>query len=142
MYKRMLFLTAVAVVALGAGWADQTNKKIVLPVDRTNPTNAKQMYESYCASCHGKDGKGNGPVANELKTAPSDLTLLSRQNNGKFPDVHVAAVLRFGANVPAHGSEEMPVWGKVLGRMDARHSQITELRIANLSHYLESIQEK
>lgn len=142
MLKRILFLTAIAIVALGAGWADQSRKTIVLPVDRTNPTNAKQMYDSYCASCHGADAKGGGPVASQLKTAPSDLTVLSRQNDGKFPSAHIAAVLRFGADVPAHGSATMPVWGKILASLDPRQSHITDLRIANLSHYLESIQEK
>ena len=142
MFKRMVFLTAVAIVALGPGWADETDKKIVLPVDRTNPTNAKQMYDSYCASCHGPDAKGGGPVASQLKTAPPDLTILSREHDGKFPSAHIAAVLRFGVEVPAHGSAAMPVWGRVLGPLDPRNSQITDLRIANLSHYLESIQEK
>lgn len=142
MFKSTLSLAVIAILATATGFAQTSEKKIVLPVDRTNPTDAKLMYESYCAPCHGNDGKGNGPVASELKAAPTDLTVLSRNNNGKFPDVHIASVLRLGAVVPAHGSAQMPVWGRVLGTMDPTHSQMTDLRIANLSHYLESIQEK
>lgn len=141
MFKRILLLAGMAVL-VSIGSAQQAKKHILLAVERTNPANGKMMYQSYCAPCHGKDGKGNGPVAGELKTAPTDLTVLTRQNNGRFPDVHIAAVLRFGTNVPAHGSAGMPVWGQVLGTMDPGHSQMTDLRIANLSRYLESIQEK
>jgi len=141
MFKRILLLAGMTVL-VSIGSAQQANKHILLAVERTNPANAKLMYQSYCAPCHGTDGKGNGPVAGELKTAPTDLTVLTRQNNGKFPDVHIAAVLRFGTNVPAHGSVGMPVWGQLLGTMDPGHSQMTDLRISNLSHYLESIQQK
>ncbi len=48
------------------------------------------------AACHERDGKGDGPAASELKTPPTDLTALTRQNGGKFPSDHVASVLRFG----------------------------------------------
>jgi cytochrome c len=27
------------------------------------------LYRSYCATCHGRDGKGNGPVAAGLESA-------------------------------------------------------------------------
>lgn len=142
MFKRIFCITGITIVTLSVGFADQTRKKIVLPVNNTNPTNAKQMYDNYCASCHGSDARGSGPVASELKSTPPDLTVLSRQHDGKFPSAHIAAVLRFGVDVPAHGSAAMPVWGRVLAGMDPRPSQITDLRIANLSHYLESIQKK
>ena len=36
----------------------------------------KMTYESNCAACHGQNGNGDGPVSVELRTKPSDLTLL------------------------------------------------------------------
>ena len=140
MFKRISILTVIAVFGLAVANADQGKKKIVIPVDKTSPANARQMYNGYCAPCHGADGKGNGPVAPALKQMPTDLTLLSRNNGGKFPARHVATVLRFGNEIPAHGSHSMPVWGHLLANMDSVNSDLTDLRIANLTHYLESIQ--
>jgi mono/diheme cytochrome c family protein len=100
------------------------------------------MFVSYCASCHGADGKGNGPAAAALKMPPTDLTLLSRNNNGKFPGAHIVAVLQYGADIPSHGSAEMPVWGPILGKMDKANHQVKQLRISNLSQYLETLQVK
>jgi hypothetical protein len=73
---------------------------------------------------------------------PADLTLLSKNNGGQFPDAHLAAVLKFGAQTPAHGSAEMPVWGPVLGKMDQRTEENEQLRISNLIRYLKTIQVK
>lgn len=142
MFKRISILAVIAVFGLAMAYADQGTKKVVIPVDKTNPTDARQMYKGYCAPCHGTDGKGAGPVAPALKTTPTDLTLLSDKNGGKFPVQHVATVLRFGDEIPAHGNAAMPVWGRVLGNMDTVNKNLTDLRIANLTRYLESIQTK
>jgi mono/diheme cytochrome c family protein len=98
------------------------------------------MYKNYCAPCHGEDGKGNGPVASSLKARPSDLTELAKNNNGKFPDTHIVAILQFGADVPSHGSATMPVWGPILGTMNKSNIQDKQLRISNLTRYLQTIQ--
>jgi hypothetical protein len=42
----------------------------------------KVDYESSCAACHGQNGKGDGPVSEELRTRPSDLTLIAKKNGG------------------------------------------------------------
>ncbi|HUX43648.1 MAG TPA: c-type cytochrome [Terracidiphilus sp.] len=132
------FLIAAAVA--GFGYADQQTSKVVIPIERISPANGKQMYVDYCAPCHGANAKGNGPAASALRNHPTDLTVLSRNNHGHFPDTHIAAVLRFGSALPAHGSAQMPVWGPILGKMDTAHSQATQLRISNLCRYLESLQ--
>jgi hypothetical protein len=67
---------------------------------------------------------------------------LRRNNHGKFPDAHVVSVMQFGSDVQAHGSADMPVWGPILGHMSANNVQDKQLRISNLSRYLESIQAK
>ncbi len=142
MWKHLsLAALAVAVVA-GFGYAQQKPNKVVIPVERTAATSGQQMYANYCAPCHGTDGKGNGPAASALKKQPTDLTTLARMNQGKFPEAHIVGVLQFGADVPAHGSAEMPVWGPILGKMGQSRSQEKQLRISNLTRYLQSIQAK
>jgi mono/diheme cytochrome c family protein len=47
------------------------------------------IYESYCVSCHGTGGQGDGPVAPELPIAPVDLTMLQESNAGVFPTEEV-----------------------------------------------------
>ena len=141
--SKRLYLIAIACVAVAVfGIAQQPNKKIVIPVNQTASTSGQQMYASYCAPCHGVKGKGHGPAASALKMPPTDLTLMSKKNNGRYPDTHVTAVLEFGAETPAHGSAEMPVWGPIFGKMNRANSQERQLRISNLSSYLESIQAK
>jgi mono/diheme cytochrome c family protein len=140
MLKPILFTAMAATLALTMGFADQPKGKLVIPAPKTDPTNGKQMYTSYCAPCHGADARGNGPVAGALKTPPSDLTGLAKANHGKYPENHVVSVLRFGTDVRAHGAAEMPVWGKVFAHMSKVNSQETDLRTANLIRYLESLQ--
>lgn len=140
MLQRLLLACVAAACVAGMGYASQTESKIVIPVNKVSPTSGHEMFNNYCAPCHGVDGKGHGPAATALKAAPTDLTVLTKQNHGKFPDSHIVAVLQFGTDVPAHGSAAMPVWGPILGKMDQANSQQKQLRISNLSRYLESIQ--
>jgi mono/diheme cytochrome c family protein len=142
--KNLIFLVFAAVVAAGIGYADQSSEKLVLPVGKTSASSGKQMYTSYCASCHGMDGKGSGPVAPALKKQPADLSVLSRNNGGKFPSEHFNAVLQFGEETSAHGTAEMPVWGTVLTRMDVGvpEPEMRALRVSNLNRYIQSLQVK
>ena len=141
MLNRVIVIAAAAGLILAGSYADQSNKgKAVIPVERVNPTDGKLMYTSYCAPCHGADGRGSGPVAGVLKSQPTDLTALAKAHGGKFPDTHVLAVLQFGSDVPAHGTAQMPVWGPILGSISNNHTQEKALRMSNLSRYLQSIQ--
>jgi len=142
MFRRFAVIAAAAALVMAAGYANETKGKLTVPVERVNPTDGKLMYTSYCAPCHGTDGRGAGPVAGALKSQPTDLTTLAKANNGKFPDAHVVSVLQFGSSLPSHGTAQMPVWGPLLGKIDTVHKQDTQLRIANLSRYLQSIQSK
>jgi mono/diheme cytochrome c family protein len=102
----------------------------------------RDLFEFYCASCHGRDGKGRGHVASALKTPPPDLTVLTQRNGGKFPAARVDDAIR-GKNPKstAHGSSEMPVWGPIFKGLDNRND-VNEERINNLVKYIESIQAK
>jgi mono/diheme cytochrome c family protein len=113
-----------------------------VPAPMTSPSSGQEMFMSYCASCHGKDAKGNGPAAGALKQNPADLTTLTKRNGGKYPTDKVTSVLRGQANLMAHGDQEMPVWGPVFWRMSQGHEEQVQMRIGNLNRYLESLQEK
>ncbi len=103
-------------------------------------TSGLDMYVNYCAACHGLDGKGKGPAAPALKSPVPDLTLLAKQNGGKFPTDRANAVLRFGTEISAHGSAEMPTWGPLLRSLNKSQQPEVQLRINNLIRHLESLQ--
>jgi len=112
------------------------------PIQQTSPASGREMFKTYCAACHGKDAKGGGPAAAELKTPPPDLTTLTTRHDGKFPADYVSNVLRNGAKAPAHGSSDMPVWGPLFASVSGRDPAVVSMRISNLVRYLESVQAK
>ena len=112
------------------------------PAPYTSPGSGSEMYTAYCASCHGKDAKGNGPAAPALKLAPSDLTTLAKRNGGKYPAARVESILRGKESLVSHGDQEMPVWGPVFRAMTSNPDATVTLRITNLNNYLESLQVK
>ncbi len=122
---------------------DQTTTTIKhVTVKPTSPTSGKEMFTSYCAVCHGTDGKGGGPAASALKTPPADLTMLSKNNGGKFPAMKVTSILRGTSDLTAHGAKEMPVWGPLFRSMDGGHEGEVQQRVTNLTQYVESLQAK
>jgi len=141
-YLFTIFLAASSVAFVGT--AQQPAPKInKVPIQQTAITSGTQMYTTYCAACHGSKGVGDGPAAAALKIPPTDLTTLSKKNNGAFPANHVSTVLRFGVENAAHGSSEMPVWGDLLTSLHAGSqdsSSQVRLRISNLTDYLKEIQ--
>jgi mono/diheme cytochrome c family protein len=134
--RMVLFMTLLA--ALSASAQDKQIKKV--PITPTNAWSGQQMFNTYCAACHGVDAKGDGPAASALKVAPTDLTQLKKNNGGKFPENRVTATLR-AVDTPVHGSKEMPVWGPLLSSVSTSDAEV-QLRTANLIRYLESMQEK
>ena len=72
----------------------------------------KSEFQSSCASCHGADAKGKGPVSDQLKIPPPDLTMLAKNNNGVFPTNALYETLYGLKTIPAHGTREMPIWGE------------------------------
>jgi mono/diheme cytochrome c family protein len=136
----LVVLSVAGLVVSRAQDAKSTVKHQAAPM--TSPASGKDMFVSYCASCHGKDAKGDGPAANALKQTPADLTTLAKRNGGKYPSDKVTSVLRGQANLMAHGDQEMPVWGPVFWKMSGGREEQVQMRIANLNRYLESLQEK
>jgi mono/diheme cytochrome c family protein len=145
--KLMSVFAVLAVFACAAAAQDQGQDQTKTTVQHvtikpTSPASGKEMYASYCAVCHGTDGKGGGPAASALKTPPADLTRLSENSGGKFPALKVTSALRGTSDLVAHGSKEMPVWGPLFRTMSGGHEGELQRRVANLTHYVESLQAK
>jgi mono/diheme cytochrome c family protein len=140
--RSVLLLTVVLGLITFAGGQDQQTEIKHTTAAPTSPASGKQMFMAYCASCHGKDAKGDGPAAGALKLAPADLTALASKNGGKYPAAKVTSVLNGQANLAAHGNKEMPVWGPIFFRISQGHESEVQMRIANLNHYIESLQTK
>jgi mono/diheme cytochrome c family protein len=135
--------TSIALLAVTSamfGLLAQTPPKVkTVPIQPTSATSGKEMFVAYCAACHGPDGRGNGPAASALKKPPADLTRLAANNGGKYPDLKVADTLS-AKDVPAHGSQEMPVWGNLFKTLGSGRNDQVQLRITNLTSYIKSIQ--
>jgi mono/diheme cytochrome c family protein len=143
MLKRIFMTCLVAAFAVNLGHAlDNRTSKIIIPVGKTSPADGKQMFTSYCAPCHGVDGRGHGPAASALRVPPTDLSNLTTANGGKFPVSPLLSVLRFGVDHPAHGSAEMPVWGPIFAKMNQVAVVEREQRTTNLIEYLRTLQSK
>jgi mono/diheme cytochrome c family protein len=146
--KKIIWSLAALILLSGAVAAqdqisDQSGKTIKhTTVQSTSPASGKEMFTSYCAVCHGTDGKGDGPAASALKVPPANLTQLSKNNEGKYPSLKVAATIRGDTAISAHGSKDMPVWGRVFWSMSQGHEAEVQQRVANLTKYVESLQAK
>ncbi len=100
-----------------------------------------ELFHAYCASCHGVDGAGNGPVAPALTAKLADLTTISQRNGGVFPTKRVRSIISGDDIILAHGSREMPVWGPIFHQVEWDRDW-GETRLDNLTKYLQSIQQK
>jgi hypothetical protein len=111
------------------------------PVAGTSPAQAEgaRLYRTYCASCHGLSGRGDGPVADVMRRRPSDLTEIRRRYRG-FPTDLMISIVDGRKPVRGHGSIEMPVWGDVFGTGSAQDEVAIRERIVALVQYLEGIQ--
>ena len=124
----------------------------VVAILACNASTAQEMsygeaeYLNSCAVCHGTDGKGDGPLGDELMKRPADLTHLSRKNGGEFPYSRVFAVIDGRYSVSSHGEREMPVWGRQFLEDDAKKfgpsagEIVTTARIHNLAGYVQGLQ--
>jgi mono/diheme cytochrome c family protein len=100
------------------------------------------LFNAHCAACHGPDGKGNGPAAAALKTKPADLTILAKNNAGKFPTQRVQKFISGDdPSLLSHGSREMPVWGPIF-HQNEEDQDFGNVRLQNLIKYLGTIQQK
>jgi mono/diheme cytochrome c family protein len=143
-FKRMIWGT-VAALALVTFWdievAGQRTGRTPPPLLIPSMAGG-DIFRFYCASCHGREGKGDGPVASALNRRPPDLTTIARRNGGRFPTDRVERFVT-GDREPtlAHGSADMPVWGPIFQALDPQ-DRMNRIRIENVVAFIESIQTK
>ena len=133
--------TVLSMWALAAAWL-LTTPATALAEEIGDYTGA-QLFQRFCASCHGKTAEGDGPVAKTFSMTVPDLTRVSARRGGAFPEGEIARFIDGRFDVPAHGSREMPVWGQefwVAQGGDAAARQKTELLVYRLVEYLALLQ--
>ena len=101
------------------------------------------VFKTYCASCHGAQAHGDGPIAQHLRTVPPDLTGLALRNKGKFEGDKVLRIIDGREPVKGHGGADMPVWGDAFKQSAEGYSEArVKSRIEAIVEYLESIQQR
>lgn len=132
----------VAAVAVSGGGAAAQRPTSQLPPLIAPSLYGRDIYQFYCSSCHGREGRGDGPVGAALKVPPADLTKIAFRNGGVFPVKDVEAFVTIGrSEVPAHGSPDMPIWGYTFRGLETDDA-LVKVRLENVVKYLESIQVK
>jgi mono/diheme cytochrome c family protein len=129
---QILFFLGAAIAA-----AQESPRKLIASME------GKDLFRAYCASCHGMDAKGNGPVAPALKAPIPDLTTLAKRNRGVFPREEMEKMImgeKKGARA-AHGTSEMPVWGPVFHKVE-NDQDFALVRVRRLVEYLTKLQVK
>ena len=126
----MLMLTTTAITR-----AQRATDTVVIESGRA-------LFTTYCASCHGVSGRGNGPVADELRHRPADLTQLAARNGGVFNSARIHRYIDGRTVITAHGTMEMPVWGDEFKWREGLPENGITARVDALVQYLETLQER
>jgi mono/diheme cytochrome c family protein len=141
MWRAGLSAVALGGVLLGACMAAAQSPA----PPEVGPTAAgRQLYVRYCSSCHGLEGRGDGPAAPALQPPPAELTRIAQRHGGQFPAAEVAAYIDGRIGVPAHGRREMPVWGERFEEMVGGGSlgeAVARNYVRLLVDYLQTIQQ-
>ena len=106
----------------------------------------KNDFVTYCGSCHGSNGKGDGPIVHFLERKPPNLTLLSKNNSGTYPFERIWGVFDGSYVFAEHGTSEMPIWGyrfvqEAQQQNDSDISTKARAKALNIILYLQVIQE-
>ncbi len=98
-------------------------------------------YRTYCLSCHGPEGRGDGPAAESLRFQPPDLRLIARRNGGKFPADRMRQIVDGRKPVKGYVRAEMPVFGDVFrSATDGYDEELAQLQIRAVVAYLQTLQ--
>jgi len=114
-----------------------------LQVDSTGPDDlGSRLFRTHCATCHGSNARGNGPLSGQLRQTPPDLTKYTARNGGVFPSERVYRIID-GRDIASHGDREMPVWGDAFrSTRDGLTEGSAKMRIDAIVRYLRGIQER
>jgi mono/diheme cytochrome c family protein len=128
--KRTLASAILIFAAMSAQAADYT------------ALSGQELYRKFCASCHGPNARGDGPLAQSLKKSPADLTLIASRYGG-FPVKRIEEVVDGRVAIDAHGPSAMPVWGEEFTRSqsgDLRAERDASAVIHKIVEYLRTLQ--
>lgn len=129
--------------AIGLVLALATAPAAAEPPSSVLAESGEKLYVRHCAVCHAKTGRGDGPFAGILRTQPSDLTTIAARRGGAFPDAEIARFVDGRFVPPAHGTREMPVWGRWLGEPIAEGTAPDEVargEVLAILEYLKTLQ--
>lgn len=144
----MSFIRSMARILAGAAIVGLAAAPIVARAEEPTPQervkfDGGNVFKTYCVVCHGESGKGDGPLAAQLRKAPADLTLFAKNNKGPFPKEMVAKIIDGREPVNGHGGGDMPVWGDAFSRsLEDSDPESVKQKIQSLVDYLASIQQK
>jgi len=122
--------------------ADKPAPKPATTVDLAEAASGEVIYLRYCAACHGRSLKGDGPVASGLRNVPTDLTTLSAKNAGVFPYDKVAGIIDGRQTSRVHGTPDMPVWGEIFAVTTGTEAPSAESAVKRITHYIWAQQTK
>jgi hypothetical protein len=102
-----------------------------------------ELFKTYCAACHGTSARGDGPLAEDMRKPPPDLTQFAARNGDVFPAALVARIIDGRQPVKGHGGPDMPVWGDAFkASRSCSSEEAVQARIRALVEFLQHIQER
>ena len=137
----LFFLLLFGAFALSdVHWDSKTEQTTPFFFYVVTSTSGREMYLAYCSGCHGKDGRARTAASRLCTVSPSDLTLLSINNQGSYPAQKVLEVLHNGTGKPPQGQGYMPVWEPLLKSMNSETQDVVDLQLRNLTEYVRTLQ--
>jgi mono/diheme cytochrome c family protein len=136
-WKRIAGALALVALATGRPAAGEQPEASLFAVS------GERLYVRHCAVCHGSSGRGDGPFGGILRKAPTDLTTIAARNGGQFPDAEITRFVDGRFVPPAHGTRQMPIWGRWLGTPIAEGTEPDEVargEIFAILEYLKTLQ--
>ena len=119
-----ILASSALLLAIGYGAA--------IPAEDLSGYDGPQLYKRFCASCHGPDGAGDGPVSASLRNRPPDLAGIAARRRGEFPEDRLRQIIDGRSGMAAHGARDMPVWGSDLQQAGANADAVIARLVAQL----------
>jgi mono/diheme cytochrome c family protein len=140
---------ALLLVVTGPGWSLEAAQEppapkpptAVAPGSSVAAVSGAYAFRTYCASCHGTDGRGEGPLAESLRFHPPDLTLIAKRNDGEFPTEKVIRIVDGRKPLPGHGGPDMPIWGDAFRNAETGYDDASaRAKVRLVVDYLKTLQ--
>ena len=136
--QRVIAAAIAGLLCAALGAADEVNQK-AMSAEQRGIVDGAELYAELCSTCHGAEGRGDGPAQASLPKQAPDLSVLARDNGGKFPVRNVRRLIQRKAPDQTHGERTMPVWGPTLVKMTGG-AALAPYRVQNLVSHVESLQ--